>query len=400
MRQIVAAPPRTVNIVSTPGNIEHSRPTRSSPVAPRRRQVGLEHSKSSGPAGTATAERCPVSGKDGRRPTIRDVAERAGVSKSLVSLVMRGSAQVSPARRKAVLDAARALGYRPNSVARSLVEGRTRTVGVIVSDLRNPWYVDILESFRRVLHGDGMRVLIGAGELEHRLDQTVVEAFLDLRVEALCVVGSLPFDPVLADAMGSVPAVVASSHGYELPTVDSVVNDDVHGMRLAVEHLVGLGHRRIAHIGGGAAGVFQARREGYETAMRALGLAEHVRVERCENDEQTGYAATRRLLGCDDPPTAIVAVNDMACLGAVSAAADLGVDVPARLSVVGYDNTPLAGTSHLSLTSVDPRNPEIGELAARRLLARLAEGGAPGVRDLISPRLAVRRSTGHPPADR
>ena len=203
-----------------------------------------------------------MSGKDGRRPTIRDVAERAGVSKSLVSLVMRGSAQVSPARRKAVLDAARALGYRPNSVARSLVEGRTRTVGVIVSDLRNPWYVDILESFRRVLHGDGMRVLIGAGELEHRLDQTVVEAFLDLRVEALCVVGSLPFDPVLADAMGSVPAVVASSHGYELPTVDSVVNDDVHGMRLAVEHLAGLGHRRIAHIGGGAAGVFQARREG------------------------------------------------------------------------------------------------------------------------------------------
>jgi DNA-binding LacI/PurR family transcriptional regulator len=341
-----------------------------------------------------------VSGKEGRRPTIHDVAERAGVSKSLVSLVMRNAPQVSPARRRAVLDAARVLGYRPNSVARSLVEGSTHTIGVIVSDLRNPWYVDILDAFRRVLYSDGLRVLIGGGELDQRLDHTVVEAFLDLRVEALCVVGTLPYDKVLADAMTAIPAVVASSHSYELPNVDSVVDDDVHGMRLAVQHLSSLGHQRIAHIGGGSGGVAQERWKGYEEAMREHGLQAHIRIERCQLDEQTGYAAAHRLLDADERPTAIVAVNDMACLGAVSAAADLGVDVPGELSVVGYDNTTLASTSHLSLTSVDPRNPEIGELAARRLLARLrpedGDGNAPGFRDRISPRLVVRRSTERP----
>jgi DNA-binding LacI/PurR family transcriptional regulator len=344
-----------------------------------------------------------VSGREHRRPTINDVAERAGVSRSLVSLVMRNAPHVSPARRRAVLDAASALGYRPNSVARSLVEGNTRTIGVIVSDLRNPWYVDILDAFRRVLYAEGLRVLIGGGELDHRLDPTVVEAFLDLRVDGLCVVGTLPHDKVVTNAMETVPAVVVSSHSYEMPNVDSVVDDDVHGARLAVEHLIGLGHERIAHIGGGAGGVARDRRRGYEEAMRAHGLQEYIRIEKCEVDEQTGYAATRRLLGSvDDRPTALLAVNDMACLGAASAADDLGLDVPSDLSLVGYDNTPLAATSHLSLTSVDPRNPEIGELAARRLFARLrpedGEADAPGFRDLIAPRLVVRRSTGQPPS--
>jgi DNA-binding LacI/PurR family transcriptional regulator len=342
-----------------------------------------------------------MGGKVGRRPTIMDVAERAGVSKSLVSLVMRNSPKVSPARRKAVLDAAQSLGYRPNSVARSLVEGNTRTVGVIVSDLRNPWFVDILDSFRHILHGEGLRTLIGGGELDGRLDETVVEAFLDLRVEALCVIGTLPEDKVLAGAMAVIPAVVASSHSYELDHVDSVVNDDVHGMRLAVEHLAGLRHKRIGHIGGGLDGVAQARLRGYQDAMRGHGLESYMRVEKCQHDEQTGYAAARRLLSAADPPTAIVAVNDMACLGAMSAADDLGIDVPTELSLVGYDNTPLARTSRLSLTSVDPRNPEIGELAARHLLSRLQpvdeDRKAPGFRDQISPRLAVRRSTAHPP---
>jgi len=223
---------------------------------------------------------------------------------------------------------------------------------------------------------------------------------LDLRVEGLCVVGTLPYDETLAAAMRSVPSVVASSHGYDLPGVDSVVNDDVRGMRLAVEHLVGLGHARIAHIGGGVGGVAHARRAGYEQAMRGHGLGRHIVVEGCEVDEHTGYAATRRLLARPDRPTAIVAVNDLACVGALSAANDLDVAVPEELSLVGYDNTNLAASSHLSLTSVDPRSVEIGELAARRILRRIEPGQAtpaePGHRDLITPRLVVRRSSDHP----
>jgi len=336
-----------------------------------------------------------------RRPTINDVAQRAGVSKSLVSLVMRGSSQVTEHRREAVLAAARELGYRPNTVARSLVEGRTRTVGVVVSDLRNPWYVDILDGFRRVLKANGLRVLIGGGQLDNQVDAGVAEAFIDLRVEGLCVVGTLPYDEALAEAMKSVPAVVASSHSYELPYVDSVVNDDEAGSREATEHLIALGHRRIAHIGGGPDGVAEARRRGYENAMRAHGLSARIRVEGCDYDEQSGYTAARRLLRGRTRPTAIVALNDLACVGALSAADDAGLSVPGELSIVGYDNTALAAVSHLSLSSVDPRSVEIGRLAAERILARMDRdtGAAPerGLRELIAPILVVRRSTARVP---
>jgi DNA-binding LacI/PurR family transcriptional regulator len=341
-----------------------------------------------------------MSEQEGRRPTINDVARHAGVSKSLVSLVMRSAPQVSDARREAVLQAARELGYRPNTVARSLVEGRTRTVGVVVSDLRNPWYVDILDGFRRVLKANGLRVLIGGGQLDGKVDPGVAEAFIDLRVEGLCVVGTLPYDEALAEAMKTVPAVVASSHSYELPYADSVVNDDEAGSRKATEHLIELGHQRIAHLGGGPDGVAEARRRGYESAMRAHGLARHIRVELCDYDEPSGHAAAARLLAGADRPTAIVALNDLAGVGALSAADDAGLAVPADLSVVGYDNTALAALTHLSLSSVDPRSVEIGELAATRILARL-NGDADaakesGSRDLIAPTLVVRRSTAEP----
>ena len=344
-----------------------------------------------------------LSSEPARRPTINDVARRAGVSKSLVSLVMRDSDMVSQARREAVLNAARELGYRPNAIARSLAEARTRTIGVIVSDLRNPWYVDILDGFRHALRAGGFRVLIGGGQLASRqVDRTVVEAFLDLRVEGLCVVGVLPYDEAFAQAMMSVPAVVTSSHSYELPLVDSVVNDDEDGTRQATEHLIGLGHQLIAHIGGGPDGVAQARLRGYERAMREHGLDEHIAVEECDYDEPSGYAAASHLLGARRPPTAIVAVNDLAAVGAMSAAGDAGLPLPAGLSVTGYDNTSLAAVGHLSLSSVDPRSTDIGGLAGRRIMTRI-EGGAHsarevGRRDLIPPVLVVRRSTAHPRA--
>lgn len=336
-----------------------------------------------------------------RRVTIHDVAQRAGVSKSLVSLVMRGAPQVSDARRAAVLRAARELGYRPDTVARGLAGGRTRTVGVVVSDLRNPWYVDVLDGLRRVLHAGGFRVLIGAGQLGALPDPTVAGAFLDLRVEGLCVIGTLPYEESLAEAMKSVPAVVASSHSYELPYTDSVVNDDEDGSWQATAHLISLGHRRIAHIGGGADGVARARWRGYVRAMADAGLATRIRVAECGYDEQSGYAAARRLLHGRQRPTAIVAINDLAAIGALSAAGDAGLAVPGDLSLTGYDNTDIAAVGHLSLSSVDPRSAEIGELAGRRILARIGAGpdaaAESGHRDLITPALVVRRSTAAPP---
>jgi len=326
-------------------------------------------------------------------PTIRDVAERAGVSKSLVSLVLRGAPQVSAGRRADVLAAIEELGYRPNGSARSLTERRTRTVGVLLNDLRNPWFVDLLEGLNSRLHERGLRMLLGDGRLDRRVDEALTQAFLEMRVDGLVLVGTQPESAAITEAAGILPTVVAGSRDPALSNVDVVANDDSRGTELAVDHLVSLGHRRIAHIAGSLGTVAALRGQGYLDTMRGHGLTG--RIEACDMTEYGGYRAAVRLLSAsaDERPTAIFAVNDIAGVGALSAADELGIAVPERLSVVGYDNTYLAQLRHLSLTSVDNASYEVGRQAAKALLARMAEPGRPASVELIQPTLRVRGSS-------
>lgn len=329
-------------------------------------------------------------------PTIHDVAARAGVSKSLVSLVLRGSPHVSEARRKAVLKAIDDLGYRPNTMARSLVERRTHIVGVVISDMRNPWYVDLVENFQMLMCERGMSVLLGNGRLDASTDESLVEAFLRLRVDGLFLVGSLPLTDAIIASARSVPTVVGSSRDMKLPRVDTVANDDHLGATLAVDHLVALGHRRIAHLGGGVGNVAQARRAGYEDAMAWHGLSDETRVECCDFTESSGYEAAMKLLRARSRPSAIFGLNDVACIGALSAADELGITIPGQLSLVGYDNTSLAAMPRVSLTTVDPMNSEVGRVAAEMLFARVQHRLRPAVERLIEPRLVVRGSSAPP----
>ncbi|MEU0071088.1 LacI family DNA-binding transcriptional regulator, partial [Streptomyces sp. NPDC006332] len=154
-----------------------------------------------------------------RQPTIRDVAERAGVSKSLVSLVLRGSERVRPERREAVLRAVRELGYRPNAAARSLSEQRTRTVGVLLNDLRNPWFVDLLDGLNSLLHDYGLHMLLGDARLNRRTGHDLARPFLDLQVDGLVVVGTLPDPAALGPVAARMPVVVA---GAREPVPDGV----------------------------------------------------------------------------------------------------------------------------------------------------------------------------------
>src|SRR5919107_452479 len=172
----------------------------------------------------------------GRPPTIRTVAARAGVSKSLVSLVLQNSPHVSPAKRQAVLKAVAELGYRPDPVARSLAERRTRTVGVVIDDLSNPWYVELLDGLRPVLHDRGLRLLLADG----RTEPDAVQALSDLRVDGLVLVGTPTTSAVeQVNALGNqIPTVVAGTREPLLPTVDVVANDDYCGAQLATRHLL------------------------------------------------------------------------------------------------------------------------------------------------------------------
>ncbi|MEU3791570.1 LacI family DNA-binding transcriptional regulator [Streptomyces fructofermentans] len=330
-----------------------------------------------------------------RPPTIRDVAERAGVSKSLVSLVLRGSDQVRPEKRQAVLSAVEELGYRPNAAARSLSERRTRTVGVLLNDMRNPWFVELLDGLNSLLHDRGLHMLLADGHLNRRLGEDLTRTFTDLRVDGLVAVGTLPGTKALRTAAGQVPTVLAGTREPVLPHVDVVANDDEHGARLATEHLIGLGHRHIAHIAGlGVVGAL--RRRGFESVMHEHGLSGTAVVEQGDLTEEGGYRATVRLLSAARRPTAVFAFNDIACVGALSAAEELGLRVPRDLSLVGYDNTYLARLRHLWLTTVDNAGHEVGRRAARCLLDRIDDPVRPGEVVLATPSLEVRGTTTAP----
>ncbi|MEU2771632.1 LacI family DNA-binding transcriptional regulator [Streptomyces sp. NPDC007162] len=328
-------------------------------------------------------------------PTIRDVAARAGVSKSLVSLVLRGADGVRADKRRAVLAAVEELGYRPNAAARSLSERRTRTVGVLLNDMRNPWFVELLDGLNRRLYDAGLRMLLADGHLNRRLGEDLTHTFTELHVDGLIAVGTLHDPGVLRTAADRVPTVVAGAREPVLPSVDIVANDDELGARLATEHLIGLGHRHIAHIAGQGA-VGELRRRSFETTMRAHGLAGSATVEQGDLTEEGGYRATVRLLSRVPRPTAVFAVNDMTCVGALSAAEETGLTVPRDLSLVGYDNTYLSRLRHLWLTTVDNASEEVGRRAAERLLGRIAEPGRGAEVDLVTPFLEVRGSTGAP----
>jgi DNA-binding LacI/PurR family transcriptional regulator len=321
-----------------------------------------------------------------RPPTIRDVAERAGVSKSLVSLALRGSDQVRPEKRDAVLRAARELGYRPNAAARSLSEQRTRTVGVLLNDLRNPWFVDLLDGLNSLLHANGLHMLLADARLNRRTGQDPADPLLELRVDGLVVVGTLPDPAALGAVAERIPVVLAGSREPAPPGVDVVAGDDERGARLVAEHLVGLGHRRIAHIAGyGAVG--ELRRRSFEAAMRRHGLAEQAVVEPSDMTEEGGYRTAVRLLSRPERPTAVFA----------SAAEELGLRVPRDLSVVGYDNTSIARLRHVWLTTADNSSHEVGRRAARCLLERFEGAGGAGRVQLATPTLEIRGSTAPAP---
>jgi DNA-binding LacI/PurR family transcriptional regulator len=336
-----------------------------------------------------------VRGAPPRPPTILDVAAVAGVSKSVVSRVMRNDPAVSPARRQAVLFAATAIGYRPNAVARSLVQRRTFNVGVVVSDLHNVFFAEILDGIASAASVCGYKVLITSGNLDPSLEAVALETLLQLRADGIILAGSSLSAAAVRVASRPVPITLVTS-GLRAPGVDTVATDDVKGAWLAVEHLVDLGHSRIAMVDGGAGAGSEERRRGYRAAMHHFGLGGHVQIVDGDFTEDGGRRGTQSVLAGPSRPSAICAANDMAAIGALNAIAEAGLDVPRDVSVVGYDNTALAALRHVSLTTVHQPRFQIGEMAMTALLRRLQRPTARSRHDLLVPSLVVRQTTAPP----
>jgi DNA-binding LacI/PurR family transcriptional regulator len=337
-----------------------------------------------------------VSAKKPGRPTVNTVAERAGVSKSLVSLVMRNAPHVSDARRAAVLKAAEELGYRPNYLARSLVQQRSNTVGLVVSDMENPFWIGISRSLQDVLEEANLRVLLADAHRGTARDITLVEAFLELRVDALCLLGSRSDAPRLRAAMQEVPTVIVAGAALKLRSVDLVTIDDDAGMKMIIEHLLDLGHTRIGLVADDSTAAGSARTAAYREVMSARGLQKHITLADTDGSPAGSRAAAHQLLGRRSRPTAIATESDFSTVGVLAVADELGIAVPRELSVTGYDNTPMADIPQLSLTSVDINSVEVGRTAGMFLLSRMANPQLRRRERRIRPTLIPRRSTQAP----
>lgn len=331
-------------------------------------------------------------GRPPSRPTIYDVARRAGVSKSLVSLVLQNAPQVSEKRRSAVLTAISELGYRPNRAASYLAGNRTRSIGVAIDDFENLWFVDLLRGMRQVLDSSGHTVSVADRHLNRRLERDPVDAFLSMRVEGIVLAMELS-GPV--PDFGGAPVVVAGARGVVPSGADSVANDDTTGARLATQHLLDLGHHDIGHLTGSGR-IAGLRRAAYESMMIEAGLAPVV-TGHGTTSEQDGYVATKDLLAQRCDVTAIFAANDVMALGALAALREHGRAVPDDVSIVGYDNSPLAASHYLSLTTIDDRSVDVGSHAAQAILARHDDPDREASQILLPPALVRRASTSTAP---
>lgn len=327
------------------------------------------------------------------RPTMTDVAERAGVSRALVSIVFRDVPGASEQTRERVRAAAVELGYAPDRRARSLSRRRTRVLGVTFA-LGHEFHADLLAGLYRAATAHGQELAL-SGTTADRDEGEAVADLLALRCDALLLLGSGLSEAALAHLSVSVPTVVVARATLD-PRVDVVRTDDVAGAALAAQHLLDLGHTRLVHVDGGAAAGADERRRGFGEAVgrAGLGAADTVRGGLTEDD---GAAAAERLLARPVRPTGVAVFNDQSAAGLMDVLQQSGLRWPEDLSIVGYDDSPLARSRWARLTTVRQDVDALARLAVRRAVERVEEPARPARQDLVAPSLVVRGSTGPPP---
>ncbi len=327
--------------------------------------------------------------------TIREVAENAGVSYATVSHVINNTRVVSPETRQRVLDAMAELDYRPNALARSLRQGKTNTLGLVLPDSANPFFAEISRSIEDEAFNKGYSVFLCNTELDIQRELFYVDVLSKKQVDGIIFVAAGDQADSLDFLAREGMPVVMIDRNLPIVQVDAVLTDHQLGGFLATRHLLQLGHSRIACIAGPSSITPSAERiTGYRNALGQANIPyDEKLVIRGDYHSQSGMDITHSILQMDPRPTAIFALNDLMALGALRAAAEAGCSVPGDLAVVGYDDLELSQFTNPPLTTIAQPKKEIGLQAVSLLVERIAQNSRPPRRLVLPPELIVRRST-------
>ncbi|HSL31687.1 MAG TPA: LacI family DNA-binding transcriptional regulator [Anaerolineales bacterium] len=327
--------------------------------------------------------------------TIREVAESAGVSYATVSHVINNTRVVSQETRERVLAAMSALNYRPNALARSLRQGKTNTMGLVLPDSANPFFAEISRSIEDEAFKKGYSVFLCNTELDLERELFYVDVLSKKQVDGIIFVAAGDQADSLDYLVHRNLPVVMIDRDVPNVDVDAVLTDHQLGGFLATRHLLELGHTRIACIAGPSSITPSAERIiGYRNALEQAGLAyDENLVLRGDYHAQSGLEITHAILQMKPRPTAIFALNDLMALGALRAAAEAGCSVPGDLAIVGYDDLELAHFTNPPLTTIAQPKKEIGAQAVRLLIDRMSQKSSPPRRLVLPPELIIRRST-------
>lgn len=324
---------------------------------------------------------------------MQDIADKVGVSKALVSLVIRKAPGPSEETRAKVIAAAEELGYRVNRTAALMTARRSHLIGVM-TDIRSSFHAEMVEDIVEAADRAGYEVVLGAVTATHG-ESKVIDTLLDFRCEGVILLGPESPGTVLTAIGQRLPTVVVGRR-MSTPSLDVVRTADSRGIAMVVDHLAALGHRKVVHVTGGPGSIAADRRNGYLRAMRRHGLDEHIALVEADFTDHAGVDAAKVLLTASTLPTAVVCANDRSAVGVLDALRRSGVDVPGEVSVTGYDDSDLARLGHIDLTSVSQSPREQANRAVEAVVERLDRGRTEPVSSVMLPQLVVRSTTAAP----
>ncbi len=330
-------------------------------------------------------------------PTAKDVAKQAGVSIATVSRVVNNVGSVSPRVTKRVKHAVDALGYQPSRTAQRLRAKRSRVIGLIISDIQNPFFTSVVRGIEDQAYDHGYSLVLCNSDEDPEKERLYVDV-MGAEVAGVILATMTEDNPRVHSLIDRGIPVVALDRRIKNKTIDSVLVDNIEGAVAAVSHLIELGHRRIGFISGPlTTTTFEERRDGYLRALREHGIPIR-RTLMCFGDsKQTGgYACAKALLGLNPPLTALFAASNLATLGALHAIRERGLKIPDDISIISFDDMSFAPLMQPPLTVVVQPTYELGQKAAQLLLERLDQPDKPVARLRLETKLIMRQSTGAP----